>query len=161
MTGPRDDESTRSRTVTRVLAVCAALVAASAVLSLSTPAADADPVATTALVLRVVDGDTVDIVDDTGVASACGCWGSTHRKQETRLQRPLLGLEATEFARSTLVGQRVAHTRPHALRDRPLRSHLGLPRSQRRLGLFGRGRSRRRRPTRTSTVAAPPLATML
>lgn len=68
--------------------------------------ADAD---TTATVLRVVDGDTVDVVDDSrgrlririiGIDSpevhkpnySVGCWGP----------------QASEFARSTLTGQRVA-----------------------------------------------------
>ena len=69
----------------------------------------ADTVTTTAEVLRVVDGDTIDIRDDvrgrlrvrvlgidtpetTKPGSTVGCWGP----------------EATEFAKSTMVGQRVA-----------------------------------------------------
>ena len=69
----------------------------------------ADPDTTTATVLRVVDGDTVDVVDDTrgrlrirviGIDSpevhkpgySVGCWGP----------------QASEFARNTLEGQRVA-----------------------------------------------------
>ena len=72
-------------------------------------AAHADPVATTATVLKVVDGDTVDIVDDV----------------RGRLRIPLLGIDTREakmpgytvgcwgpevsaFAKSTLLGQRVA-----------------------------------------------------
>ena len=71
--------------------------------------AHADPVATTATVLKVVDGDTVDIVDDVrgrlrirllGIDTPetkkpgyiVGCWGP----------------QASEFAKSTLLGQRVA-----------------------------------------------------
>ena len=71
--------------------------------------ASADPVMSTATVLRVVDGDTVDIVDDVrgrlhvrllGIDTpetkkpgyTVGCWGP----------------EATPFAESTLTGQRVA-----------------------------------------------------
>ncbi len=67
--------------------------------------ADTD-IATTATVLRVVDGDTVDVVDDTrgrlririnGIDSpevhkpgySVGCWG---------------GPQATDFARTTLTG---------------------------------------------------------
>lgn len=70
--------------------------------------ADTD-IATTATVLRVVDGDTVDVVDDSrgrlrirviGVDSpevhkpgySVGCWGP----------------QASAFARDTLTGQRVA-----------------------------------------------------
>jgi micrococcal nuclease len=52
------------RTLTRFVAavVTAAVVPACAVIASSV--ALADPVATTATVLKVVDGDTVDIVDD-------------------------------------------------------------------------------------------------
>jgi micrococcal nuclease len=69
----------------------------------------AEPNATTATVLRIVDGDTVDVVDDArgrlrirvlGIDTpevkkpgySVGCWGP----------------EASEFARATLTGQRVA-----------------------------------------------------
>lgn len=93
----------------------AALVRASAVVVLtalaaaaSMPTATADP-AVTATVLRVVDGDTVDIRDDVrgrlrirvlGIDTpetkkpghTVGCWGP----------------EATEFAKGALLGQRVA-----------------------------------------------------
>ncbi len=52
------------RTLTRFVAavVTAAVVSACSVIASSV--AHADPVATTATVLKVVDGDTVDIVDD-------------------------------------------------------------------------------------------------
>ena len=52
------------RTLTRFVAavVTAAVVPACSVIASSV--AHADPVATTATVLKVVDGDTVDIVDD-------------------------------------------------------------------------------------------------
>jgi endonuclease YncB( thermonuclease family) len=73
------------------------------------PSVGADPAAATALVLKVVDGDTIDIRDDVrgrlrvrllGIDSpetnkpgyTVGCWGP----------------EATEFAKSTMLGQRVA-----------------------------------------------------
>ena len=76
---------------------------------ISAPIAAADPIAATALVLRIVDGDTIDIRDDNrgrlrvrilGIDTpetkkpgyTVGCWGS----------------EATEFAKSTLLDQRVA-----------------------------------------------------
>ena len=78
-------------------------------LLVSSPTARAQPVDTTAVVLKVVDGDTIDIRDDNrgrlrvrllGIDTAetkkpgytVGCW------------RP----EATEFAKSTMLGQRVA-----------------------------------------------------
>src|SRR4051812_42180107 len=86
------------------VAVSAVALAASACSSLR-----AEPDATTATVLRIVDGDTVDVVDDTrgrlrirvlGIDSpevhkpgySVGCWGP----------------QATEFARTTLAGQRVS-----------------------------------------------------
>lgn len=73
------------------------------------PVATADPLPVTATVLRVVDGDTVDIVDDVrgrlrvrllGIDTAetekpgytDGCWGD----------------EAAQFAETNLTGQRVA-----------------------------------------------------
>jgi micrococcal nuclease len=69
----------------------------------------AEPVAATATVLKVVDGDTIDIRDDSrgrlrvrvlGIDTpeikkpgfTVGCWGP----------------EATDFAKSTMIGQRVA-----------------------------------------------------
>src|SRR6478752_3450800 len=97
------------RTLTRFVAavVAAAMVPACSVIASSV--AHADPVATTATVLKVVDGDTVDIVDDVrghlrirllGIDTpetkklgyTVGCWGP----------------QASEFAASTLLGQRVA-----------------------------------------------------
>jgi endonuclease YncB( thermonuclease family) len=78
-------------------------------LAVGTPTVTADPVTATALVLEVVDGDTIDIRDDNrghlrvrvlGIDSPetkkpgepVGCWGP----------------EATAFAKSTMLGQRVA-----------------------------------------------------
>lgn len=77
--------------------------------SASPPTATADPAPVTATVLKVVDGDTIDIRDDVrgrlrvrvlGIdtpetkrpGSTVGCWGP----------------QATDFAESTLLGQRVA-----------------------------------------------------
>jgi endonuclease YncB( thermonuclease family) len=88
-----------------ILAVVSALVWTLAV----PPLVGADPAAATALVLKVVDGDTIDIRDGVrgrlrvrvlGIDSpetnkpgyTVGCWGP----------------EATEFAKSTMVGRRVA-----------------------------------------------------
>ncbi len=79
------------------------------IFSATSSVATADPVATTAAVLKVVDGDTVDVRDDVrgrlrvrilGIdtpetkkpGNTVGCWGP----------------QATEFAKATLVGQRVA-----------------------------------------------------
>ena len=91
-----------------VAAVAVLAVTATAVCFLP-PTAAADPVAATAVVLEIVDGDTIDIRDDNrghlrvrvlGIdtpetktpGDTVGCWGP----------------EATEFAESTLLGQRVA-----------------------------------------------------
>jgi micrococcal nuclease len=72
-------------------------------------AAHADPVVTTATVLKVVDGDTVDIVDDArGPAAHPAAW---HRHPETKKPRYTVGCwgpEASQFAKDTLVGQRLA-----------------------------------------------------
>jgi endonuclease YncB( thermonuclease family) len=90
----------------RIAAVVSALAWT---LAVTIPPVGADPAAATALVLKVVDGDTIDIRDDVrgrlrvrllGIDSpetnkpgyTVGCWGP----------------EATEFAKSTMVGQRVA-----------------------------------------------------
>ena len=87
-------------------AIAAAVVAPSVV---PPPSVLAQPVDTTAVVLKVVDGDTIDIRDDNrgrlrvrllGIDApetkkpgyTVGCWGP----------------EATEFAKSTMMGQRVA-----------------------------------------------------
>jgi micrococcal nuclease len=74
------------------------------------PRVSADPVATTALVLKVVDGDIIDIRDDNRVDFACGSWESTHRKRRSKPGFTIRcwGAEATEFADSTMLGQRVA-----------------------------------------------------
>ena len=90
-------------------AVCAVAAGLTSCTHLGPPAAEAAPIATTATVLRVVDGDTVDVRDDTrgrirvrllGIDSpetkkpgyTIGCWGP----------------QAAEFATETLSGQRVA-----------------------------------------------------
>lgn len=91
--------------------IAAAAIAAVVVAPLVVPPPSvlAQPVDTTAVVLKVVDGDTIDIRDDNrgrlrvrllGIDApetrkpgyTVGCWGP----------------EATEFAKSTMMGQRVA-----------------------------------------------------
>nr|WP_090346226.1 thermonuclease family protein [Mycolicibacterium malmesburyense]CRL78824.1 micrococcal nuclease-like nuclease [Mycolicibacterium malmesburyense] len=96
------------RLVGRVLLVAVMTSGAGSAL-IESPDAAADSVAATAVVLNVVDGDTIDIRDDLrgrlrvrvlGIDSpetkkpgyTVGCWGP----------------EATEFARSEMLGQRVA-----------------------------------------------------
>lgn len=97
----------RSRRIRR--SAVAALVAMAVTGLFPPPTVMADPFVTTALVLKVVDGDTIDIRDDNrgrlrvrllGIDTpetknpgyTVGCWGP----------------EATEFAETTMLGQRVA-----------------------------------------------------
>ena len=97
------------RNLTR--AVAAVLVAAqlSACSIPPSPAAHADPVATTATVLKVVDGDTVDIVDDVRGRLRIRLLGiDTPETKKPNYTVGCWGPEATQFAKDTLLGQRVA-----------------------------------------------------
>src|SRR5882757_11427567 len=97
------------RTLTRFVAavVTAAVVPACSVIALSV--AHADPLATTATVLKVVDGDTVDIVDDNRGRLRVRVLGiDTPETKKPGYTVGCWGPEATEFAKSTMVGQRVA-----------------------------------------------------
>lgn len=93
--------------VTRRVAAALALVAMAAFV---TPvAADAAPVATTASVLKVVDGDTIDIRDDVRGRLRVRILGiDTPETKKPGYTVGCWGPEATEFARSNMVGQRVA-----------------------------------------------------
>lgn len=69
----------------------------------------ADPVATTALVLKVVDGDTLDIRDDIRGRLRVRLLGiDTPETKKPGYTVGCWGPEATEFADSTMLGQRVA-----------------------------------------------------
>jgi micrococcal nuclease len=94
------------RTLTRFVAavVTAAVVPACSVIARS--AAHADPVATTATVLKVVDGDTVEIADD--VRGRLRIRIDTPETKKPGYSIGCWGPQATEFAKSTLFGQRVA-----------------------------------------------------
>ena len=97
------------RTLTRFVAavVTAAVVPACSVIASSL--AHADPVATTATVLKVVDGDTVDIVDDVRGRLRIRLLGiDTPETKKPGYTVGCWGPQATEFAKSTLLGQRVA-----------------------------------------------------
>src|SRR5262245_54698891 len=82
------------------------LVAFGLVAALSTPAAaTADPVVTTAEVLRVVDGDTIDIRDDIRGRLRIRLLGiDTPETKKPGFGVACWGPEATEFARSTMLG---------------------------------------------------------
>jgi len=88
----------------------AALAAAVAMpVLVSSPTVRAQPVATTAVVLKVVDGDTVDIRDDVRGRLRVRLLGiDTPETKKPGYTVGCWGPEATEFAESTLVGQRVA-----------------------------------------------------
>jgi micrococcal nuclease len=91
------------------LGLVSAIAAASTALLLSAPTVGADPIAATALVLRVVDGDTVDIRDDSRGRLRVRVLGiDTPETKKPGYTVGCWGPEATEFAKSTMVGQRVA-----------------------------------------------------
>lgn len=99
----------RGRAAVAHLGIACGLIAAATSCTPSSPTADATPAAVSATVLRAVDGDTLDVRDDTrgrlrvrllGIDSpelhkpgwSVGCWGP----------------EAARFAADTLTGQRIA-----------------------------------------------------
>ena len=95
------------RTLTRFVAAVVRPLPACSVIASS--AAHADPVATTATVLKVVDGDTVDIVDDVRGRLRIRLLGiDTPETKKPGYTVGCWGPQATEFAKSTLLGQRVA-----------------------------------------------------
>jgi micrococcal nuclease len=97
------------RNLTR--AVVAVLLAAqlSCCSTLAGPGARADTVATTATVLKVVDGDTVDIVDDVRGRLRVRLLGiDTPETKKPGYTVGCWGPQATQFAKDTLTGQRVA-----------------------------------------------------
>ena len=88
----------------------AAIAAAVAMpLLVLSPTARAQPVDTTASVLKVVDGDTIDIRDDVRGRLRVRLLGiDTPETKKPGYTVGCWGPEATEFAQSTMVGQRVA-----------------------------------------------------
>ncbi|HEX7826531.1 MAG TPA: thermonuclease family protein [Mycobacterium sp.] len=109
-TTPKNSVAQRLRVAALHLgAVCALTAGLSSCAHAGPPVADAAPAPTTATVLRTVDGDTIDVRDDTrgrlrvrllGIDTpevhkpgwSVGCWGP----------------EAARFAAETLTGQRVS-----------------------------------------------------
>jgi micrococcal nuclease len=85
------------------------LATAPAVAAITFPSAKADPVVTTALVLKIVDGDTVDIVDDVRGRLRIRLLGiDTPETKKPNYTVGCWGPEASQFAKDTLLGQRVA-----------------------------------------------------
>jgi micrococcal nuclease len=73
------------------------------------PTVRADPIETTAVVLKVVDGDTVDVRDDARGRLRIRLLGiDTPETKKPGYTVGCWGPEATAFANSTLLGQRVA-----------------------------------------------------
>jgi micrococcal nuclease len=102
------------RRVLPALAV-GALLSANVVAPATAPA---DVVTTTADVLRVVDGDTIDIRDDVRGRLRVRVLGiDTPETKKPGFDVACWGPEATEFARSTMLGQRVA-LQPDPTQDR-------------------------------------------
>lgn len=101
--------STSSRTRTIAAAVLAASLLGSASTACTTSHADPDTTTTTATVLRIVDGDTVDVVDDTRGRIRLRLLGiDTPETKKPGYSVGCWGPQATEFARESLAGQRVS-----------------------------------------------------
>ena len=78
-------------------------------LLVAVPSVSADQVETSALVLKVVDGDTVDIRDDVRGRLRIRLLGiDTPETKKPGYTVGCWGPEATQFAKDTLLGQRVA-----------------------------------------------------
>jgi micrococcal nuclease len=93
-------------------------VAAIATVGMPVVAATAEPVTTTAEVLRVVDGDTIDIRDDVRGRLRVRLLGiDTPETEKPGYTVGCWGPEATQFTESTMTGQRVA-LEPDPTQDR-------------------------------------------
>lgn len=102
---------THSLTQLAVMAVVALAV-------LSAPSARGNPETTTATVLRVVDGDTIDIRDDVRGRLRVRILGiDTPETKKPGYTVGCWGPEATEFAKSNMSGQRIA-LQPDPTQDR-------------------------------------------
>src|SRR6201991_4069283 len=97
------------RTLTRFVAPVGTAPVVPACSVIASSIAHADPVAITATVLKVVDGDTVDIVDDVRGRLRIRLLGiDTPETKKSGYTVGCWGPQATEFATSTMLGQRVA-----------------------------------------------------
>jgi len=97
------------RTLTRFVAAVVTVAVMPVYSTIAHSEAHADPLATTATGLKVVDGDTVDIVDDVRGRLRIRLLGiDTPETKKPGYTIGCWGPEASEFAKSTLLGQRVA-----------------------------------------------------
>jgi micrococcal nuclease len=93
----------------RTCATAIAIALMVATILISAPTATADPVTVTATVLKIVDGDTIDIRDDVRGRLRVRLLGiDTPETKKPGYTVGCWGPEATEFAESTMLGQRVA-----------------------------------------------------
>jgi micrococcal nuclease len=99
----------RSPTAVHRLSAVGIAVVVAVFAFVSPPTVSADPAVTTALVLKVVDGDTIDIRDDNRGRLRVRLLGiDTPETKKPGFTVGCWGPEATEFARTTMLGQRVA-----------------------------------------------------
>ena len=104
----------------RVLRRLGAAGTAAALLLVGTPVGDlqAQPVAATAVVLKVVDGDTIDVRDDVRGRLRIRVLGiDTPETKKPGYTVGCFGPEATAFAKANLLGQQVA-VQPDPTQDR-------------------------------------------
>jgi micrococcal nuclease len=95
-------------TIRLLICCCVAAVLAACVVG-APVTVHADTAATTAVVLKVVDGDTVDIVDDVRGRLRVRLLGiDTPETKKPNYTIGCWGPEASQFAQETLLGQRVA-----------------------------------------------------
>jgi micrococcal nuclease len=93
----------------RALAICLAAAVFLTGLVPTSPRARADDIVTTALVVKIVDGDTIDIRDDVRGRLRVRLLGiDTPETKKPDFSVGCWGPEATEFAKATMLGQRVA-----------------------------------------------------
>jgi micrococcal nuclease len=91
------------------VAILASAAAVSCALLTTSPTVRAEPVSTTAVVLKVVDGDTIDIRDDNRGRLRVRLLGiDTPETKKPGFTVACWGTEATAFAKATMLGQRVA-----------------------------------------------------
>lgn len=94
---------------TVIYRLAAVIAAAAMTLIAPPPTTHAEPVDATAVVLRVVDGDTIDIRDEVRGRLRVRILGiDTPETKKPNSPVECWGPEATEFAASTMLGQRVA-----------------------------------------------------
>lgn len=102
-------ELPRSKYVTRIAAAVLVTLALGAAMLLAPVTATANPVETTAVVVRVVDGDTIDIRDDNRGRLRIRVLGiDTPETKKPGYTIGCWGPQATQFAVDELLEQRVA-----------------------------------------------------